>query len=188
MTRYEKLFLTLCAGVLLACADAPATLNPVEADVAAKPAHHPHAGGVPIQEVNKWLADLRATLAPLHRFELADDAGWDTQATGCMDMPGVGGMGFHYADLSRFDAVVEPLAPELLLYVPERNGRLRLVGVEYAVPFDAWTEAAPPVVHGQEFHRNEAFGLWVLHAWIFRNNPSGIFMDWNPTVNCDYAP
>ena len=28
-------------------------------------------------------------------------------------------------------------------------------------------------------------GLYVLHAWIWQNNPTGMFMDWNPTVSCN---
>ena len=32
------------------------------------------------------------------------------------DLPGVGGMGQHYADTSRFDATIEPNRPEALVY------------------------------------------------------------------------
>jgi hypothetical protein len=139
-------------------------------------------------EVNRWLAQLRSTLAPYHRFDAAADAGYAAQITGCMVEPGVGGMGFHYGDPMLIDGVVEPLKPELLLYEPQKNGRMRLVAVEYIVPFDLWTAADPPAIHGVSFHRNEGFGLWVLHAWVWRNNPAGLFMDWNPVVNCDHAP
>jgi hypothetical protein len=24
-----------------------------------------------------------------------------------------------------------------------------------------------------------------LHAWIWQNNPAGMFEDWNPTVSCN---
>jgi hypothetical protein len=27
----------------------------------------------------------------------------------------------------------------------------------------------------------------VLHVWHFRENPSGVFADWNPRVSCQYA-
>jgi hypothetical protein len=26
-----------------------------------------------------------------------------------------------------------------------------------------------------------------LHVWVWKHNPSGMFEDWNPTVNCDHA-
>jgi hypothetical protein len=35
---------------------------------------------------------------------------------------------------------------------------------------------------------NAEFGLWVLHAWAQKPNPSGVFADWNPTVACPPAP
>jgi hypothetical protein len=74
------------------------------------------------------------------------------------------------------------------MYEPQKNGRMRLVGVEYVVPFAAWIDPQPPVLHGQEFHPNETFGLWTLHVWMFKHNPDGMFADWNPTVTCAWAP
>jgi hypothetical protein len=29
--------------------------------------------------------------------------------------------------------------------------------------------------------------VWALHVWVGRQNPSGIFSDWNPKVTCDNA-
>jgi len=26
---------------------------------------------------------------------------------------------------------------------------------------------------------------YILHAWVWKNNPSGMFEDWNPAVSCD---
>ena len=80
-----------------------------------------------------------------------------------------------------------PLKPELLVCEPQRNGRLPLVAVEFIVPFTAWTAPEPPSVHGLSFHRNEVFRLWVIHAWIGKNNPAGTFTDWNPEVACRFA-
>src|SRR3954469_3243678 len=42
--------------------------------------------------------------------------------------PYVPNMGYHY--MKEVDGVVDPLAPEALLYVPTKKG-LKLVGVEY---------------------------------------------------------
>ena len=55
------------------------------------------------------------------------------------------------------------------------------------MPFTAWTAPEPPSVHGLSFHRNEVFQLWVIHAWIGKNNPAGTFTDWNPEVACRFA-
>ena len=62
---------------------------------------------------------------------------------------------------------------------------LRLVAVEYIVPFTAWTDPDPPVLHGLVFHANQTFQVWALHAWVFHHNPSGMFADWNPDVSCE---
>ena len=43
------------------------------------------------------------------------------------------------------------------------------------------------MLFGRELKLN-AFDLWALHVWIWEDNPSGIFADWNPRVTCDYAP
>jgi hypothetical protein len=96
-------------------------------------------------------------------------------------------MGFHYGDTDLIDGTVEEFAPELLLFEPQKNGKLRFVGVEYIVPFTAWTEPEPPVLHGLTFHANNTFQVWALHAWVGQNNPAGIFQDWNPRINCDNA-
>jgi hypothetical protein len=31
---------------------------------------------------------------------------------------------------------------------------------------------------------NTAFGVWILHAWVHKSNPSGVFEDFNPNVTC----
>ena len=41
-----------------------------------------------------------------------------------------------------------------------------------------------PMVLGSHLHLNEALGVYVLHAWIFIENPMGVFEDWNPDVHC----
>ena len=78
--------------------------------------------------------------------------------------------------------------PELLLYEPEKNGRLRLVAVEYIIPYTFHSrDAAPPELFGQKFIQNDVFQLWGLHAWVWKENPSGIFANWNPRVNCEHT-
>ena len=74
--------------------------------------------------------------------------------------------------------------PEVLLYERQPDKSMQLVGVEYIVPFTAWTDANPPTLLGQTFVRNLTFNVWALHAWVWRANPRGIFSDWNPNVHC----
>jgi hypothetical protein len=137
--------------------------------------------------VNKDLATLRRVTAPFHDFATATNAKWSAKITSCMTDPdGAGGMGFHYGNTDLIDGTASVDKPELLLYEPEKNGRLRLVAVEYIIPYTFHgREEAPPVLFGREFKRNDTFQLWGLHAWVWKHNPSGMFADWNPTVNCD---
>ena len=31
---------------------------------------------------------------------------------------------------------------------------------------------------------NPALGRYILHAWIWKPNPAGMFENWNPDVSC----
>lgn len=139
--------------------------------------------------IEQDLAALRRVTASFHDFATATRAGWSTQITACMTDPaGAGGMGFHYGNTTLIDGTARVETPQLLLYEPEQNGQLRLVAVEYIIPYTFHSrDAAPPVLFGQKFQQVDAFQLWGLHAWVWRENPSGMFASWNPQVNCDNA-
>lgn len=191
MTHQSRpgLALAMAALTVLSIGCDNASVDPVapeSADLTPVSAMAASVSGNP--EVSAWLASLREATAPFQRIEVAAAAMWDTPITACMEMSGVGGMGYHYANASLIDGVAEDVAPEILLYEPQKNGRLQLVGVEYIVPFAFVPADAPaPTLHGVAFHQNYAFGLWALHAWVWQNNPAGIFEDWNPTVTCAFA-
>jgi hypothetical protein len=139
--------------------------------------------------VSQDLATLRSVTAAFHDFHVAARSGWSAQITPCMvDPAGAGGMGFHYGNTALIDGSVQVDKPQLLLYEPEKNGDLRLVAVEYIVPYVFHSrESEPPVLFGQAFQRNDVFQLWGLHAWVWKENPSGMFANWNPAVNCANA-
>lgn len=121
------------------------------------------------------LARVRAATEQFHDVGAAEDAGYELLDV-CFSSD-AGGMGYHY--LKGVDATLDPLAPEALVYAPTDHG-LQLVGVEYIVPQTLSADA--PAVLGQTLHANDALGLWVLHAWIWRGNPAGVFKDFNPNV------
>ena len=177
VSRVSALF--LASALSAACAEDAGPLSPAAATVNGPVAAA--SGGR--ANINKQLAEVRQATAAFHSLDGAAAAGYGAQLTGCLALAGVGGQGFHYGKTSIIDGAVSLLEPELLMYEP-RGGKLHLVGVEYVVPFDAWTSPEPPHLLGQHFHRNEAFGLWVLHAWIWKGNPDGMFADWNPSVRC----
>jgi hypothetical protein len=137
------------------------------------------------------IAQLRAATARFHDLEAAKDAGYNVALTACYEdeVNGEGAMGYHYGKPSIINATVNQLEPEALLYEPQKNGRPRLVGVEYIVPFTVVSEDSPPPrAFGLNFKKNFVFNVWALHVWVWKNNPSGIFADWNPNVTCDNAP
>lgn len=162
-----------------------------EAPIVPSAAQHEHPVPAPAKgapEAGPDLSALRQATVQFHDFDLAKAAGWDEKITDCLDDP-AGGMGYHYANLSLLlDAELDPARPEALLYEPGPNGKLRLVGVEYIIPRPLWTHPEPPVLYGQEFPYVPEFDVYGLHAWVWRGNPQGVFMPWNPTVSCKNAP
>jgi hypothetical protein len=168
--------------ILLACDDHPGTLAPEGASAVEARATSASTAS--------QIAQLRRLVARFHDFDAAVHAGWATQITPCLEAPGLGAMGFHYGNLGYIQdgGVVDLLQPELLLYEPEKSGKLRFVGVEYIVPFaDHPATAAPPTLLGQPFAQVPEFGVWGLHIYVGRENPSGIFAPWNPKVSCENA-
>jgi hypothetical protein len=133
--------------------------------------------------VARQLDSLRAATTAYQSFAAAKAAGYEVKITECMADP-QGAMGFHYGKGALIDANVSALEPEVMMYEPHANGELKLVGVEYVVPLSAWTAATPPQLYGQTFQRNEMFQVWALHAWIWKDNPQGVFASWNPNVSC----
>jgi hypothetical protein len=128
---------------------------------------------------------LRASMAPYVSLSMAKSAGYSTALTDCMSNGDEGAMGIHFGSTALIDAVTDALRPEVLIYEPGTNGELSLVGVEFIVPFALIPKTAPaPVLFGQKFLADDAFGLWGLHVWTHRANPSGLFAPWNPRVHC----
>lgn len=129
------------------------------------------------------LKALRAATARFHSTTQAIHAGYQVDDH-CVSVPGLGGMGYHWVNGSFVDPVFELLKPEAVLYETGAGGNLRLVAVEYIVvntgqerpmfgdhPFDIGGTPLP-VPH------------WSLHVWVHKENPSGIFVPFNPTVSC----
>ena len=138
------------------------------------------------------LAAVRQATAGYHRVERAVAHGWgDPVISPCVSEPELGGMGHHYVNLGLMDGALDPAAPEVLLYEPMGNGRFRLVGVEYIVPFGVQPREADggtaPELFGQTFTESDGANGWALHVWVWRHNPSGMFADFNPEVSCDAA-
>ena len=79
------------------------------------------------------------------------------------------------------------------MYAPKPGGGWRFVGMEYVVIKADWDAAFPgrtPTVLGLPLKvvaAGNRYGLpefYQRHVWLWRNNPSGMFEDWNPSVSC----
>lgn len=125
-----------------------------------------------------------------------------------------GAMGIHYfrPDLLGISAPPSPrvegngthtdfLNPGVLIYEPQPDGSLALVAVENLVFKAAWEAAGhrrPPSFHGiaydlmaddpdtkpDEGHMFEPH--YDRHVWVHRENPSGVFAQFNPKVTCKF--
>jgi len=137
---------------------------------------------------NTDLATLKRVTSPFRTFSAATAAGWSAKITSCMSDQALGGMGFHYGNTALIDGAVQVDQPELLLYEPQADGSEMLVAVEYIIPYTAHARSdTPPVLFGQRFKQNDTFQLWGLHVWAWKTNPSGLYADWNPQVNCSHT-
>jgi hypothetical protein len=146
-------------------------------------------------EQNKLLAQLRQATAKYHNYDRAIADGFFLPPGGhCVSHPELGAMGFHYINPNA-GLEVNPANPQVLIYEPTKNGKMRLVGVEFIVPYDIWNmvygEENPPVFGNQSFEAYpnavEPFPNYQLHVWLWKHNPNGIFFPFNPNVTCEYA-
>ncbi|EYD76161.1 Parvulin-like peptidyl-prolyl isomerase [Rubellimicrobium mesophilum DSM 19309] len=126
----------------------------------------------------------------------------------------LGAMGVHYfrPDLLGVTAPPNPRVdgtgthtdfrkPAVLIYEPQPDGSLVLVAVENLVFVEAWEvagHAEPPSFHGvaydlmvddpattvDEAHMFEPH--YDRHVWLHRENPSGVFAQYNPLVTYDF--
>jgi hypothetical protein len=113
---------------------------------------------------------------------------------GCVSGPDWGAMGLHYVNLELVgDGELDPTRPEIVIYEPLPNGRLRLIGADFLVFADAWhaKHEGTPELMGQLLHLFESpnrFGLpafYTLHVWAWKENPNGAFVNWHPRVSCE---
>ncbi len=114
---------------------------------------------------------------------------------GCVSGPDQGAMGVHLVNPGLLtDSNLDATQPEALIY-EFKDAAARLVGVEFIVFAAVWHEHHalndPPVLEGQLLHFVDSpnrFGLpahYEIHVWAWRDNPNGVFVDWNPRVSCE---
>ena len=157
-------------------------------------------------------ADVRQALADGY---IQDPSGMCETAAMMGKPASLGAMGVHYfrPDLLGITAPPNPRIdgngtytdfhhPAVLLYEPQADGSMKLIGVENVVFEKAWKAAGhtqPPSFHGVPFDHmvdnpatsiDEAHNFmphYDRHVWVIRDNPNGVFAQYNPKVTCKYA-
>ncbi|HEY4339217.1 MAG TPA: hypothetical protein VGM97_04675 [Steroidobacteraceae bacterium] len=148
---------------------------------------------------------VRAATQQYQRISVATAAGYVVPATACVSGPDHGAMGIHYANPAVIGSgTLDLRQPAILIYEPQSDGTMQLVGVEYVLPLGLWTNgdsskdpntppppgAAMPNMDGQQMNyqpqpnRYGQGNSFYLHLWAWRYNPKGLFSDWNPNVTC----
>jgi len=158
------------------------------------------------------LAAVRGPTAAFHEVERAIEAGYMDPRGGHCDASAAGAMGIHSSNPALLQSqTLDPAQPEVLLYLPKEGGGVRLIGVEYLQPVllrnpdtgvvAPWLAQEPwpsnyiivtptPQLFGQTFQGpmpGHVPGMpwhWDLHVWVWANNPSGMFAQWNPALSC----
>jgi hypothetical protein len=176
------------ALIALAAAAAIPVLVSVSASAKGKPPSSPHR--TPVQ---RELQAAKAATARYHSLRQARKAGYSVAGEPCVASP-LGTMGIHAVNAALMaDPAINPLRPEILLYVRKANGKLRLVGLEYwkaDADGDLATDDDRASVFGQPFdgpmpgHNPTMPVHYDLHVWIWKANPSGLFAPFNPALSC----
>jgi hypothetical protein len=169
-----RFMLIVTAAMLAACVDdvplAPEREPEIAAQFAAKP-----------DEIHA----LRQATGRYHSLKAALDDGF-VLLHPCEERPGEGPVGAVYVHIGRLvDGVIDPNLPDALIYEPSKNGSQKLVGVEFAVPYALWPSQTPPQFLGNTFQKEDEFGVYALHAWVWLENPEGMFAEANPLVSCN---
>lgn len=134
---------------------------------------------------NQLLAQVRRATAKYQRVEVAIADGY-LEASHCVYNEELGaGMGYHFVKQELVGPFFDPLKPQALLYERDKNGKFKLIGVEYIVidveqphphfgnqPFDVGGTPVP-VDH------------YSLHVWVWKQNPLGMYFPYNPKVSCE---
>lgn len=173
LNRTKKGFLSMAAAAVLTAGLMPGTAAA-------------HGGWDDDDDDNQKLTSQQRKLVKTLR-DVTDEYRWLDEAiedgyrkvTECVEKKGVGAMGFHYAKKSLIDAKTDARKPEVLVYMPNKNGRYKLVAVEFLS-----TAKKRPELAGVKFENGPFPGTFALHAWVWKENPDGMFAAYNPAHRC----
>jgi hypothetical protein len=155
--------------------------------------HQHSATGRSVSNTGALLNTVRSATERFKDVNAAVAEGYVLQF-GCVTGSDSGAMGMHYVNGALVaSGVLDPMHPQIVIYEPQPDGTLQLIGADYLVIADVWNKShsGPPEMMGQLFHLFDApnrFGLpafYTLHVWAWKDNPNGAFVNWHPNVSCD---
>ena len=196
----------MAAASLLAVAVLPASLAGQSAAAA--------AGEPTLDEVRTLTARFRSVDTALADGYLRDPGNICETSDMVGLSADVGVMGVHYfrPDLLGVTGPPNPKVdgtgthtdfrkPAVLIYEPQADGSMQLVAVENLVFIKSWEAAghkAPPTFLGNAYNRmvddpatkvDEAHHFephYDLHVWLYKDNPAGMFAQFNPAGTCKH--
>jgi hypothetical protein len=123
--------------------------------------------------------ELQQARAATARYRDIKNAIKDGYSNINVDVPN---MGHHFMKASLVDATFDIRHPEILVYNGLDTGNPELIAVEYAVPLD---QPVPEGFTGSSdvWNGTSGFPLWLVHAWVWKYNPAGVFNWTNPAVD-----
>jgi hypothetical protein len=154
-----------------------------------------HSHALDPQSGAQTLIDVvRAATDRFNNVAVAVAEGYTLQF-GCVTGEDSGAMGLHYVNSTLVNSgVLDATRPQIVIYEPDANGSLHLIGADFLVIADTWnaSHSGPPQLMGQLFHLFDApnrFGLpafYTLHVWAWKDNPKGAYVNWHPNVSCQF--
>ena len=124
------------------------------------------------ERIERQLNIARHAVCKYRRLEAALAAGYVDSGLPCIP-----GQGYHYIK-SALVGTTDIREPSVLMYTADGE----LNGPEWIAPESAFP--TPPSIFGQSLHSEDELGLWILHVWVWKLNPNGVFDDVNPQVTC----
>jgi hypothetical protein len=191
LRQFATQFGSACA-VLALIAGAPAQVS-AQSSQAHSAAQHQESASSQKNQPNALIRVVREATERFQNVWAAENAGYQLQF-GCVSGSDSGAMGMHFVNGPLvMDDVLDPTHPEIVIYEPIGNGRLRLIGADFLVLADVWHQhhSGPPEIMGQLLHLFDApnrFGLpafYTLHVWAWKENSNGAFVNWHPDVSCE---
>lgn len=168
---------------------------------------HAHAESVQVSEAQQELLDqrlgeVRAATSKYRDVSVAESEGFRLVVR---ELPGVGA---HFVKVSNTPSTTfEPTLPNMLLY-ESSGGSWELLAVGYILSKESFPKP-PDYFPGAQWHFHQSLCIfvsgsvaimpqeecrskqgfwvsdtgWMLHVWLYRDNPSGVVAELNPAVS-----